>query len=307
MYWVSLWDWREFKMVKEIDLKRDQNGRFIKGNTGFWLGKARDKATMVKIINTARARGSYNKPNSGQFKKGSQINLGRKLSFPEKLYIGERTKKGMTPEIRKHISDEAQIRVKNGTHHIFKVCAKKGENRNPQNNYKKGHMPWNKGEEFSEDVCKKMSDQKKKFYQEHPEAIVKWYNKTRKNIIIPFKDTKIEIKIQNFLKELGIEFYTHQYIQEIEHGYHCDVFIPTQKGINQKTIIECDGDYWHGNTDIPKFSNLNESQKKQAETDKIHTQELEDKGFRVIRLWENEINRMSVDRLKEKLIENYHG
>jgi very-short-patch-repair endonuclease len=35
----------------------------------------------------------------------------------------------------------------------------------------------------------------------------------------------------------------------------------------------------------------------------MHTQELTDEGFRVIRLWENEINKMTVDQFKEKLIE----
>ena len=44
-------------------------------------------------------------------------------------------------------------------------------------------------------------------------------------IVFPIKDTSIEVKIQNYLKELGVEFFTHQYI-DIEHGYQCDVFIP---------------------------------------------------------------------------------
>jgi G:T-mismatch repair DNA endonuclease (very short patch repair protein) len=52
-----------------------------------------------------------------------------------------------------------------------------------------------------------------------------------------------------------------------------------------------------------KFLNLNKKQIKQVEKDKMHTQELTDEGFRVIRLWENEINKMTVDQFKEKLIE----
>ena len=63
---------------------------------------------------------------------------------------------------------------------------------------------------------------------------------SRKNIMLPVKDTSIELKIQNYLKELGITFFTHQYIKEIEHGYQCDIFIPSMN-----LVIECDGDYWH--------------------------------------------------------------
>jgi very-short-patch-repair endonuclease/transposase len=106
----------------------------------------------------------------------------------------------------------------------------------------------------------------------------------RAKYVFPIKDTKIEVKIQNFLKNLGIEFYTHQYIKEIEHSYQCDIMIPVQKGINQKTIIECDGDYWH---DYPNGK----------EKDHLRTKELQEKGWRVIRLWEREIKRLKLNEL----------
>ena len=56
----------------------------------------------------------------------------------------------------------------------------------------------------------------------------------RKKQICPVKDTSIEIKIQNFLKQLNMEFYTHQYIN-IKHGYQYDILIPSMN-----LIIECD-------------------------------------------------------------------
>jgi len=120
----------------------------------------------------------------------------------------------------------------------------------------------------------------------------------RRNQVFPIKDTKIEIKIQNYLKQLDIEFYTHQYRTEIKHGYQSDIFIPIQKGISQNIIIECDGDYWHGNP--LKFPVPNEWQIKQIEKDKIRTEELKEQGFRVIRIWENDINNMSLDIFKNK-------
>ena len=108
---------------------------------------------------------------------------------------------------------------------------------------------------------------------------------TRQKIIFPLKDSSIEIKIQNYLKELGIEFYTHQYMKEIEHGYQCDIVIPSMN-----LVIECDGDYWH------KYP-------VGREIDNIRTSELIEKGFKVLRLWEHEINQMSIKQFENKLLE----
>ena len=127
------------------------------------------------------------------------------------------------------------------------------------------------------------------------EKRIKIKNK-RKLQIFPIKDTSIEVKIQKFLTQLQIEYFTHKYMH-IEHGYQCDIFIPVQKGIMQKTIIECDGDYWHGNPIIYPIP-INETQRLALIKDKIRTKELKVKGFRVIRLWENEIKQMNLEELK---------
>ena len=96
--------------------------------------------------------------------------------------------------------------------------------------FKKNHAPLNNG----------ITNQGKKF------PVEKYPNFGTRGIIIPFKDTSIEVKIQNFLSLLHLEFMTHKYISEITHKYRCDIFIPEQEGISQKIIIECDGCYWHG-------------------------------------------------------------
>ena len=108
----------------------------------------------------------------------------------------------------------------------------------------------------------------------------------RKNRVFPIKDTSIEVKIQNFLKELGIEFLTHKYMN-IQHGYQCDIFIPKQKGISQKTIIECFGDYWHK---IPYGNPV----------DSLRCQELREQGYRVLVFWEREIKAMEVNDLRNE-------
>ena len=99
--------------------------------------------------------------------------------------------------------------------------------------------------------------------------------------ITPIKDTKIEVKIQMFLKELGYEYFTHQYMKDIKHGYQCDILIPTLN-----LVIECDGDYWH------KYPIG-------TEIDHIRTKELLEKGFKVLRLWEHSIKAMDIGTFKK--------
>lgn len=117
-------------------------------------------------------------------------------------------------------------------------------------------------------------------------VLPKWIEKQktwRKNFVLPKKDTSIEVKVQSMLKQLGIEFLTHQYMNDIEHGYQCDILIPSMN-----LVIECDGDYWH------KYPIGND-------IDHIRTKELLENGFKVLRLWEHEIKVMGLNDLSYKL------
>ena len=96
-------------------------------------------------------------------------------------------------------------------------------------------------------------------------------------------DMKIE-KIQKYLNDLSIEFIPHKIISDIIHVYRCDIFIP-----KQNLIIECDGDYWHK---YPVGRDI----------DKLRNQELIQKGYKIIRLWEHEINSINLQSFKEKLL-----
>ena len=142
-----------------------------------------------------------------------------------------------------------------------------------------GHKPSPRKGKVSERRGKSYSE----IYQDKKDKIIDKIKEARKYQVLQIKDTSIEVKIQNFLKKLGVKFFTHQYIKEIEHGYQCDILIPSVK-----TIIECDGDYWHN------YPNGNE-------IDHIRTKELLDNGFKVIRLWEREINEMSLAKFNERI------
>jgi very-short-patch-repair endonuclease len=102
-----------------------------------------------------------------------------------------------------------------------------------------------------------------------------------------------EVKIQNFLRFLGIEFFTHQYMH-INHGYQCDILIPSMN-----LVIECDGDWYHGNKNV--HPNLKDWQIERIKRDQLRTSELIEKGFRVLRLWEHEINDMDIEIFKDRM------
>ena len=156
-----------------------------------------------------------------------------------------------------------------------------------------GRIPWNKGKTYklsphTEERKKQITEDLKRFYK--TEAGKKRRKEISKNSKIvragqkfPMNDSKIEVKIQNFLKQLGIDFFTHQYMKEIEHSYQCDILIPSMN-----LVIEVDGDYWHH---YPIGNAL----------DHIRTKELINRGFKVLRLWERNIKVMGLDEFKKEL------
>ncbi len=131
--------------------------------------------------------------------------------------------------------------------------------------------------------------------------------KSRAKQKFPMKDSSIEVKIQDFLTTLRIEFVTHKYIN-IKNSYQCDIFIPIQKGILKEMIIECDGDFIHCNPikyppNYIRFPNAsdNKTAKEIWEIDHKRTKQLIKKGFRVLRIWGSEIKVMNLNDFKNKL------
>lgn len=150
---------------------------------------------------------------------------------------------------------------------------KKGIHYSPKTEFKKGHI-------MPENIRIKIREALKgKHHSEETKGLMK--EKRKHRVFLNY--SSIEVKIQNFLKQLNIEFFTHQYIKEIEHGYQCDILIPSMK-----MVIECDGHYWH-KYPVGK------------EIDHIRTREMLEKGFKVLRLWECEIKKMDIKDFEKKL------
>lgn len=75
-----------------------------------------------------------------------------------------------------------------------------------------------------------------------------------------------------------------QYDEQKRIGYYvCDFVIG-------KTIIEVQGDYWHGNPRIYESNKLNFTQRKNIQRDKAKFTYLTNKGYNVICIWEYDIH-----------------
>ena len=94
------------------------------------------------------------------------------------------------------------------------------------------------------------------------------------------KDTKIEIVIKDKLENMNINFIKN---------YKCDRYIFDFYLSDYNFVIECQGDYWHGNKEY--FKDLNEIQIKNIERDKNKVEYLEKNNIKSLFLWENEIYR----------------
>jgi len=210
----------------------------------------------------------------------AKLNKGKNLSKETRKKISK-SRIGKTLEIR-HGKEKADIIKKK-----FKLSSH-------FNNFKNKTLEENYGLKKAQEIKEKMSRKKKEFIQKNgtsfltrkhkPETIEK-LKIIRSKRVFPLKDTTIEVKLQMYLKELKIEFFTHRYMNEIKHAYQCDIFIPSLN-----LVVECDGDYWHR---YPTGRDI----------DHVRTAELLEKGFKVLRLWEFEIKDLGLDEFKNRIYE----
>ncbi len=92
------------------------------------------------------------------------------------------------------------------------------------------------------------------------------------------KTSKLELKLQALLSDLGIAF---QSTVLIKPKFIVDIQIGN-------VIIQADGDYWHGH---PRFNPITERQRKQQQRDAAQTAYLSTCGYTVLRIWESELNK----------------
>ena len=277
-------------MISKANKGRKHSEEFRMMRREIMLGKKQSEETKRKKSESLR------KFWSDQFLREGAIQKMKRFLLDNPQKEEERRRKikeaYANPEFKKRISKQRK-----GKHHSLKSEFKKGLV--PWNKGLKGVMPvpWNKGKvglQVAWNRGKKGINPNKGILHHTEEAILK-IKVARARQVFPIKDSKPEIITQNFLRQLGIDFFAHKSIN-IKHGYQCDILIPSMN-----LIIEIDGDYWHGNTDNPRYKILNSSQIKQRAEDNLRTKELIEKGFKVLRLWESDIRKMTFNDFKKKI------
>ena len=277
------------KLQKLTDFRRDKTYEEIYGINKAKEIKRKISKSMQGFKHTEEAKRKIGEGHIGHPMYKS-IERSRKISEARKgIPCSEETKRKiskthtgvkMLPFTEEHKQKirEAKIGENNpmyGKTHSIEVRLK-------MSNYNMGDRNPNYGKNPSDELKKKIGDSLKEYYIKTPQR-KEQIKQQRSKQILPMRDTKIEIKIQMFLKELGYEYFSHQYMKEIEHAYQCDILIPALN-----LVVECDGDYWH---------------KYPVGTDKdnMRTKELLEKGFKVLRLWECEIKGMRINKFKEDM------
>ncbi|HEC66130.1 MAG TPA: DUF559 domain-containing protein [bacterium] len=120
----------------------------------------------------------------------------------------------------------------------------------PLSEFKKGRIAWNKDKKMSE----KSKQKNREWHVDNP-------NKK-------FKNTGIEVKMQDELKKRNITFEIHKPLLK---KFNVDIFI------EPNVVIECDGDYYHT---LPG----------RQERDRKRDIALKEAGYKIFRFWGYNIN-----------------
>jgi len=132
---------------------------------------------------------------------------------------------------------------------------------------------------------------------------------TRRKSKKGYWSSKLETKIENVLKENNI-IYTHQFIIKISNKKrkYFDFLL-----VEYNILIEINGDYWHANPTIYKPNdiihyNFGYTKAKEIwEKDEIKKEIAEKNGYKIIYIWEKELNKLKTNKqilehLKTKLL-----
>jgi hypothetical protein len=190
------------------------------------------------------------------------------------------------------------------------ACNKLSKERFGKNNPMFGKKSWNSGLTKNEDArIKKIADKRlgiefsnshkeklKKARSNHPlkarhtnkhseeskEKMRKATIKRWQNGCFDFKKTSIEKKVEHWLSDNKIDYIYQYSIGGFIADFACE---------KNKILIECQGDFFHCNPTIDKYSTPQyDVQKRNVFRDSIKKQIYKDLGWKLIELWESDIN-----------------
>lgn len=161
-----------------------------------------------------------------------------------------------------------------------------------------GKTPWNMGLTKENNSLLKLMSEKSSLTHKN-----KWKNKTEneKKLIIKRLNsamiqtktpTKIELKIKKLLDDYQINYKPNYTL----NGFLCDFYL-----IDFNFVIECDGDYWHGNPLFYDEDALNIVQQKNKNRDTRKNEMLIENSINFVRFWEHDIHK-NFEMVKDTLL-----
>jgi G:T-mismatch repair DNA endonuclease (very short patch repair protein) len=196
------------------------------------------------------------------------------------MFGKEGPNKGLTKDNSERIKNSSE-KISKTRKEMFKcgLLSLSGEN-----NGMFGKDPWNKGlTKYTHNSLLEAGLKQSRFRREYWESLS---DEDKDKIIGDLslaankakKDTKIEIIVKDTLDGLDIKYVKN---------FRCDRYIFDFYLTDFNFVIECQGDYWHGNPEY--FNEINEIQLKNLERDKRKINYLQENNIKSLYLWENEI------------------
>lgn len=152
---------------------------------------------------------------------------------------------------------------------------------------------------------KQLSIKAHKWLSEHPE-FREQASARRSKQKFPYRDTKLEIEIQEILKGFDIPFRKHYNIKLDRSNHQADILV------EPNLIIEGFGDYWHFNPrkyDGDSYQKLRKKiikPKDVWEYDKYVIDGMKKQGYEVLVVWEYDLKK-NTEETKRKILEFIHN
>jgi very-short-patch-repair endonuclease len=261
---------------KETRLKmsRERKGRiFSEGHkqklSKAGIGRIVSEETKRKISKSLKGHVGWMKG------KQHSIETRKKMSEKHKGYIcSDKTRRKLSEahkgkiksnEERKKISERMIGNTYSLGHKHTEEAKKKISiaNSNPSEEIRRKRSKAHKGKKLTEEHKRKISN-----------AAIKRICSSTFNRYV--SDTVPERQLKEIFKKNKIKFIHQYYVKDIEHRYAADFYLP-----DYKCVVEADGKYWHN---YPDGNDI----------DHIRTKEMIEKGYKVLRFWEGQIEEQCV-------------
>ncbi len=109
----------------------------------------------------------------------------------------------------------------------------------------------------------------------------------------PIKKNNVEKLVEQYLLDNKIDY---KYCLILDKKYQYDFIVK-----DKKILIEVNGTYWHADPRFYNENNMNVRQKFKVSKDKEKREYAESKGFKLLYIWEEDINKKDFSAIKEIL------